>query len=107
MPAVPGTEVLNVRRSPEERAREQEILLEMLLPSVPRKAALAVLARYGFGELANPDAGTVRDANGRTPSDSDIRTAATDVSTVPYLERIQWVRNEVRRLHDVSFNGRG
>jgi len=99
MPAVPGTEVMHARRTPEERVHAQLVALRTLLTTVPRKELLTVAREFGLGELTHPDAGANRNANGHTPTDSEIRSAATTVATVGLDERIAFVRSEMKRLH--------
>lgn len=100
LPAVPGTEVMHARRSPEERTRGQLVALRMLLTSIPKRELLPICAEFGLGELLHPDAAAGRDANGNTPTDSAIRSAATVVTTVPLEDRVEFVRGAMRRLHD-------
>jgi prohead serine protease len=103
LPAVPGTEVLNVRRTPEERVHGQVVALRMLLTTIPRKELIAVCHEFGLDEIA--DAKVQPDANGRTPSDTEIRKAASVVTGVPFAERVAWLRTQMGRLHDRSFGG--
>lgn len=101
MPAVPGAEVMHARHRDSGR-REQLVALRLLLTAIPRPEILAVAQEFGLGDLTHPDVGTtIRHAAGHTPSDTEIRAAASASTHVPLDERLAYLRQQYARLHGV------
>ena len=93
-PAVDGADLLAVRRAPDAVARAQMIGLRMLLTSIPRPDALAVLAEFGYGET-EPVSLTTGDTPSGTPATGD--SLLVDPAMRSTWLREQWLLTEGRR----------